>query len=364
MNLSRFVKVYLVPGAVFQSVLVGGGYGTGREVIEYFTQFGARGGLAAMGVALLFFFVTLGLTFEVARKFSAYDYRSFFQQLLGRAWFVYELIAVFMLLLVFAVLMAAAGTVLMSRFGIPMGAGIAVMIVLVVLLEFFGRDAVTRVLSLWSIVLYAVFITFLFSIFKAAPDKVSFALTSSSVEPGWALSGFKYAMYNMTGAPIILFVARHFKTTGEAVGSGAFAAVIALAPALMFHIAFAGQEAALLAEEIPVYAMMGNYGLDVLSIAFTIMLFGTLIETGAGTLQGINERIEGYRKDKSLKPLSRWSHAAIAFAILSLSAVVAQFGITALIGQGYGMIAWAFFLVYFIPLITIGLYKITRPSAP
>ncbi|MEX0742436.1 MAG: M56 family metallopeptidase, partial [Phycisphaeraceae bacterium] len=45
---SRFVRVYLIPGAIFQSVLVGGGYGTGREIVEFFTRFGALGGLLVL----------------------------------------------------------------------------------------------------------------------------------------------------------------------------------------------------------------------------------------------------------------------------------------------------------------------------
>lgn len=46
MRLPRVVEVYLIPGAVFQSIVVAGGYGTGRELVEYFTRFGVGGGLA------------------------------------------------------------------------------------------------------------------------------------------------------------------------------------------------------------------------------------------------------------------------------------------------------------------------------
>ena len=33
---SATFKKYLLPGFVFQSVTIGGGYGTGRELVEYF----------------------------------------------------------------------------------------------------------------------------------------------------------------------------------------------------------------------------------------------------------------------------------------------------------------------------------------
>lgn len=36
----KWFKAWIVPGAVFQSVIVGGGYGTGREVVEYVSSAG------------------------------------------------------------------------------------------------------------------------------------------------------------------------------------------------------------------------------------------------------------------------------------------------------------------------------------
>ena len=55
----RFLRVYVVPGAVFQSVMVGGGYGTGREIVEYFTTFGSLGGLLGIAFAVRFRRATL-----------------------------------------------------------------------------------------------------------------------------------------------------------------------------------------------------------------------------------------------------------------------------------------------------------------
>jgi len=42
--LSRFFNVYIVPAAVFISVVMGGGYGTGREVVEFFNRCGLLSG--------------------------------------------------------------------------------------------------------------------------------------------------------------------------------------------------------------------------------------------------------------------------------------------------------------------------------
>ncbi|MCZ6853684.1 MAG: hypothetical protein O7G86_07175 [Gammaproteobacteria bacterium] len=360
MSFAKFVRIYLVPGAVFQSILVGGGYGTGREVVEYFTRFGPTGGLLAAGLACAIFALVLVLTFEVSRRFSAYDYRAFFKILLGRFWFLYEIAGALLMLLVFAVLIAAAGSVMNVQFGVSPWVGMALVFLLVGTLEFFGREAVMRVLAFWSIVLYVVFGAFLFLSFQVIPDQIAHAFQSGGIAEGWAESGFKYAMYNATGAPIILFVAREFENSRQTMGAGVVAAIIGIAPALMFHLAFSGAEPKILSEEIPVFWMMNYYGMGVLAVAFTIMLFGTLIETGAGVLQGVNERIDSFLSEKGKPGLSKMGHSGVAMGFMAIAMMVASVGIVNLIAKGYGTLAWSFCFLYFIPLLTVGVWRLVQ----
>ncbi len=359
-SVGKCVRIYLVPGAVFQSIVVGGGYGTGREIVEYFTRLGPHGGLLALLVALTVFALVLSLTFEIGRRFNAYDHRALFQILLGKAWFVYEVIGFFMLMLVFAVVIAAATGVLKDSFDLPPWVGMVLVFGLVGVLEFFGRETVMRVLAFWSLLLYAVFVTFLVKVFDAIPEAIASAFAAGGIENGWAISGFLYAMYNLMAAPMILYVARDFETRRQAVGAGMIAAVIVIVPAVIFHVAFSGAEDNAITAEIPVYVMMSTYSMGLLTIAFTVMLFGTLIETGAGILQGVNERIDSQRKDKGRQPLGRWGHTSVAMGFMGLALAIASVGIIDLIAKGYGTMAWGFFAVYFIPLVTIGVWKLVR----
>ena len=70
----RFQK-YFVPGIVFQSCVIAGGYGTGRELVEYFMGYGPKGGLLGMCiVSLLVWSLICAISFMFAQIFKKYDY--------------------------------------------------------------------------------------------------------------------------------------------------------------------------------------------------------------------------------------------------------------------------------------------------
>ena len=45
-----------------------------------------------------------------------------------------------------------------------------------------------------------------------------------------------------------------------------------------------------------------------------------------------------------------------------LALLLAQIGMTRLIAEGYGALAWAYFAVFIVPLFTVGLYRLTQSS--
>ena len=74
---NSWFKKYLLPGFIFQSLVIGGGYGTGRELVEFFLLLGPKNGILGMIVSMIIWCVVLACTFELSRQFRSYDYRSF-----------------------------------------------------------------------------------------------------------------------------------------------------------------------------------------------------------------------------------------------------------------------------------------------
>jgi uncharacterized membrane protein YkvI len=349
-----------MPGLVFQGVLIGGGYGTGREIVEYFMQYGPLGGILGMFfVTLPLWMVILAVTFEFARRFGTYDYRSLLIKLLGRFWISFELFYVTLLVIVLAVVGSAAGVLLRDFLGVPYFVGVVMMLAAVGFLTFKGSGLIEKSFSVWSILIYVVYLSFLVvSVVRFGAD-IRVTLESAETLPGWALGGFKYGLYNMCVIPAILFCVRHIETRRQAVSAGAIAAVIGLLPAVLFYIAVLGQYPEVVAQEIPAVFVLDRARVPALMVVFVVMLFGTLIQTGTGFIHGVNERIQHTLAARG-KAFPDWQRPVIAIALLVLSLGLARFGIITLVARGYGLISWGIFVIYFVPLVTVGLYKIVR----
>ncbi len=357
---SSFFKKYLLPGFVFQSVTIAGGYGTGRELVEFFLNYGPLGGLLGMFlVTTVMWSLILALSFEFSRRFRAFDYRTFFKKLLGPFWFLFEIIYAVQIFLVLAVIGSAAGIILRDNFGLPYMAGVFIMLAAVGFLTFEGQRIIEGFLSIWSILLYLVYAAFfIVALLKFGPlIKENFA--SGIILPKWALGGFRYALYNLGTVPAVLFCLNHIESRKEAITAGLLGGLIGIIPGALFFIAVVGYYPGVLPEEIPAVFLLHKAGVPLLLIAFQIVLFGTLIETGTGFIHSVNQRIQSALMARG-KELRRWQRPLVAILMLLIALSISTFGLVHLIAKGYGNAAWGFLIAYIIPLLTLGIYKMVK----
>lgn len=356
-------KKYLIPGIVFQSVVIAGGYGTGAELMEFFLNFGTVGGLVAMlTISAVMWAVVCAATFEFARAFKTFDYRSFFKRLLGKYWWLYEVCYLVLLLIVLAVIASSAGTILNELFGLNYYVGVIGMMIGVGALVIKGTNAIEKFLSYWSFLLYGVYILFLVMTFVKFGDNISGNLASGTMKSGWILGGFKYGIYNLGIIPAVLFTARHFETRKEAVTSGLLAGLIGIIPGILLLVAMIGVYPDVLTSAVPTVYMLNAINSPLLQYTFQIVLFGTLIETGTGFIFAVTERVAATYEEQN-KTMSPMVTTLLTLFLLVLGVFIAQFGLTGLIAQGYGTITWGFFILYVLPVLTLGVYKVKQNDA-
>lgn len=359
MNLRHWVQIYFVPGAVLVSVIMGGGYGTGREVVEYFSQYGTVGGLLGISLATVIFGTVLSFTFEFARRFQVFDYKSFFKALIGPFWIVFEILYIALFILVLAVISSGASQILLQEFNVPEWLGMSSMLLLVAVFVLFGRDTIERLLALLCLGIYGVFGLYFYEILSHSNVTLASLSTQEPTDTAWLSGGFLYPFYNLAIAPVLLFTIRNHQNRKQSVLSAWIAAIMVMFPALLFHLSFIPGLPEVLDESIPNYWMIGEFGSPLLKLVFVLALFCTLIETGIGLIQGVVERVQAGTAQQALGTSKKLAITAISIGTAYL---FGSLGIIALIAKGYSFLGLGFALVYVLPILSIGYVKLRRPE--
>jgi len=358
------MPAYIVPIAVYQATAIAGGYGTGREVVQFFSSYGPYEALLGLLAAALLLVVVTAFSFEFARKFKVYDYRSFIKELIGPLWIVFEGLYILLFLIVLAIVASAASNIMQTQFGIPELLGMGVMMSIIAFLLFWGRSVVERSLVVITGLLLVAFIYYFVAVFLVDGEQILEQLRVSSVEDfAWLTPALKFGMYSAVTAAIILFSTSGIETRKEALISGGLCGIIIMLPGLLFHISFLGRFSEVIEEPLPVYFMIGQINAPYLLTIYLVAMFGTFLGTGLGFLQAVSERLDNWAISARGAPLARTTHVAVALIGLCISVGLGQFGIIDLIAKGYGTMAWGFLIVFIIPLLTVGIYRIFSSSS-
>lgn len=360
---------YLLPGIVLQSVLIGGGYATGREIIEYGAKFGANGWISGLFIFLTFGVIAV-LTFELARIYKIYDYKSIVRAIAGPLWIVYDVIYFILLFLIISVMASATGEILQQTIGLNYWVGVIALIIIAGALNFFGSRVVEKFETFGTMVLYVAYIVFTVLVITSRHAQIGevFAARDTSYVPGagvWAAVGWGilYASYNLAAIPAGLFTLRRQTSRKEAVVSGVLGAAMMTIPWFLTYFAVLAfyPDPKVLGASVPWLTMLQTVsGNPLLVVVFGIVVGWTLIETATGMIHALLERIDKGLSDAGKPYMSGFSRGAVTVIIFLLATIFAKFGIIDLIGMGYQAMSYGFILVYLVPLVTVGLYKVIR----
>lgn len=340
---------FLLPGFAFKAVVIGGGYATGRELAEFFLPAGPWGGLAAIAVAMLLWSLVCAATFAFAVATRSYDYRSFFQAILGRGWVLFEIVYALFVILIIAVYGAAAGAIGQALFGWPSIVGTLLLSAGIAGFATFGNHAVERLFQWVSIALYLVYALFLVLALTRFGPLIAAHFARPAIAPsGWLADGINYASYNVVGAVAILPMLRHITRRRDAVIAGLVAGPLAMAPAIVFFVAMIAFYPAIASAPLPSDTILAALDVPAFHLVFQMIIFLALLESGTGAVHAVNERIAM----RSHAPMNRGMRLAATVTMLLLCIVVAQhFGLVALIARGYRLLAIAIMAIYLLPLI-------------
>ncbi len=225
-----FFQRYLLAGLIFQSVIIAGGYATGRELVQFFLSYGPAAGLAGMLLATLLISLVVPIGFELARVSRAYDYRSFVKLSLGRYWLLFELGYAAAIVMILAVIASGVGTVASEKLGVPQQWASLTFMLLVACIVYFGSKLIEKVLSVWSVLLYAAYGTLFYLVVSRFGGDIVANAGAGAQDVNALKSGVQFSMLQLSMIPAVLFAATHFTRRRHAVIAGILAGPIAMIP--------------------------------------------------------------------------------------------------------------------------------------
>jgi putative CocE/NonD family hydrolase len=351
----------IVPGLVIMAVMVGGGYATGRELVEFFISKGPLTALAGLALTAFWISTAAMVSFELARRYQAFDYRSFCRIFIGPFSALFEVGYYALLLLVLSVVSAAAGKLLAEMAGLPEVANSILFMAAVAFVVYFGNSFIEKVISIWSMIFYATYGSmFALVLWKFGPQLRS-ALNAAPLDWLEALKdSLSYTGYNVVVVPVLIFVARNLETRPQALAAGAMAGPLILLPGFASLLALSAFYPQILGDPLPISRVLREIGSPTLRMCVQLVILGAFIKTGVGLLHGLNERVARAIVDRG-RAMPRGARPLLALGIMVVAVFVASsVGIINLIGQGYRYSSYFFLVVFFFPLMLRGLWLAAR----
>ncbi len=368
----------LLPAIIAQSMIIGGGYATGREVVQYAGRFGDRGWLSVAIIAVCFA-VVMALAFELARLAGAYDYKAWSRNLVGPLWPLVDLLFLSMMMLVIAVMTAAIGEVLEQTLSLPKPLSLVLALVCVGLLSWRGSAFIERAKTWGSAALYLGYCAFSLLVLTAPVENAATAPPAAPAADAGALevtiTALLYVAYNVAVVPAVLFCLHRQTRRSETIASGVLSGLAMTIPfALTLACLLRFPHPSVMEAEVPWLRLIGTAadgraGGPALWIAlFGIVAGWTLIETAVGSIHALVHRVERNLGDlpRRWRPasgaLTPRQKAITAVGVLAAAAGLSTIGIIDLVARGYGTLAWGFIALIVLPLLVVVPHRAARAA--
>lgn len=309
--------------AVYVGTVVGAGFATGREIVEFFTKYGVFGLAGILLVGFIFMYIGTKMLI-LSKRINAASYQDLMIFLFGKK--IGRFINIFMLIILLgltSIMLSGAGAIFKEQLGLSVRLGVIITILLTIAVMFFG------IKGLFSVNIIVVPMLILFSTILAVQ---SFSIEALSVMPDktsatfkWILSAVSYAAFNLTMAAAVLVpLANEIQDEKVLKRGGILGGVFLTAILISSHIALSTLPN-VMDYDIPMAEVMKTtfYAIYFIYIA---VIYGEVFTSVIGNLYGLERQIASFLNIPSM---------IIVCSILCVAAFISKFGYSSLISTLY-----------------------------
>ena len=273
----KMTKNSLKIAALYTAIIMGAGFASGQELLQYFVAYGTSGiwGLMVSGVI---FALTGWALLDICRREGIVNYKELVTYLMGkRLGFVLEVLVAAFLFVILVAMFSAGGAMLAQANMMTFTTGVLVVALFTLAALWFGLKGIVAVNAVLAPVMLVggIFIG-LYTFFNQAVTTAHF---ENTIVPGWVLAAVVYASYNMvTGVSVLASGSKLVKTPSDArVGGllgGISLTILGICMALPLYLYFFD----IIAVEIPFLVIVVGYG-RVFTILYILLMVCAIATT-------------------------------------------------------------------------------------
>lgn len=329
------MKKVLKLSSAFIGVVIGAGFASGQEILQYFTSFGLLGTIGAIIATALFAYLGMVLM-QIGSRMKTISHRDAIYKISGnKLGSVIDYIIIFTLFGVGVVMIAGAGANLNQQFDLPFFVGSTLMILLILLAGMANLNRfVTIIGSITPFLILIVIILTVYSIFTmdlSITTLNSIALEQPTTLPNWFISAINYVSFNIAvGASMALVMGGAEKSEKTAKLGGLLGGLGIGILIILSHLAIFSQIDLVQGYEMPMLQLANNIS-PYLGFVMAIVLFGMIFNTAASMFFSLGARFYeiGTTKFKTFLVI-----------VLAISYLLSFVGFSDLVGYFYPLIGY------------------------
>jgi len=345
MNKASSLKI----AAVYIGTVVGAGFATGQEVLQFFSAFGIRG-LWGITLTTALFIIYGYIIIELGLKFSAKSHLEVLKPACGK-WLtkLMDIIITFFLFGALTAMIAGTGTLFSEQFHLPLLLGSFLMAAITAITVLTGISGVLNSISFIApFLIVSVVSISLYSIFHNPPN-LSITLHTNFLINNWLMATVLYVSYNILLSLAILGPLGAESKNKKSVRLGAILGGLGLGlSSLMIYLAISGYMPEVGNIEVPLGFIAKNIS-PIVQILFSIILISEVYTTAVGALFGFTARLKDSKKISTIGKTA-WPIIVVSTSILAFFASL--FGFSNLVKFLYPIVGYAGIVLLICLLLT------------
>ena len=329
------MKRSLQIGSAFVGLIVGAGFASGQEVMQYFTSFGVWGLVGAILATFLFMF--LGYTFaQIGSDIQSGSHKGVIYYIGGPyVGAILDVLITFFLFGVAVVMFAGSGSTFEQMFGINATVGSIIMAVLTLLtLMLNTKKIISIIASITPYLITIIFVILIYSIFTMGlsfSEADQLAQTQPSAASNWVLGAFLYVSYNLAaGAALLIVMSGTTKDRRVAGRGGLIGGLLLGLLIILIHLGMFVKMDVVAGLDMPTLALANEIH-PLVGMLMAIALLGMMYNTSVGMFYSFTVRFIS-PESKAYKPV-----VAIVAILGFLASLV---GFTTLVGKVYSTMGY------------------------